>query len=150
MRDIVRDARKRLNDLSREAAVQFESSVVHNRVSVRVDENDSLRQLLDVTEQAYNLENNRNRPDAVRQAAFGAAEDLNDHVDRLVEDVVARECAATIEDARGDWFDAAEIGEEVVEDAFNEACAWLADHPDAAERNEIDVDETVWGEEVEA
>jgi len=149
MRDIVRTAEKRVSTLTSDAAEQFESPIVHNRVHVAVSDDDRLRQLLDVVERAYLIETNRDQPDDIQSTAFGAAEDLNDAVDQLVENAVLGECVAVIEDTRGDWFDGSEHhDDEDVVAAFDEACAWVVDHADVAERNGIDADEVVWNEEV--
>jgi hypothetical protein len=145
MRDITRAAEKRVRTLEEQAREQFESSILHNRVSVTVHEDDRLRETLDVVERAYELEERDDLPDELHLVPFGAAEDLNDHVDTLVDMAVARECAAVVEDARGDWFEDSDHHDIVdVRDAFDEACAWLVEHSDAAEAEGIDVD-MVWG-----
>lgn len=143
MRDITRAAEKRLSNLERGAAEQFESSIVHNRVWEALSEDDRLRHVLDVTERAYELDERDDLPEEMDMVAFGAAEDLNDHIDSLVEQAVARECAAILKDGRDDWFDDAAAGRASIRDAIDEAAKWLADHRDAAEREGIDVDE-VW------
>jgi len=145
MRDITPAAEKRVNAHEKTARKQFESSIIHNRVSRAVQEDDRLRHTLDVIERAYELDERDDLPKEMDTVAFSAAEDLNDHVDALVEMVVARECAAVIEDARTDWFQEGDVhGQFDVEDAYNEACEWLTGHHDAAEREGIDID-TIWG-----
>lgn len=145
MRDITRRAKKRLSALESTAAEQFESSIIHNRVHEVVREDDGLRHVLDVTELAYELEERDGLPDEMELVSFNAAEDLNGHVDALVERVVARECSALIEDACGGWFGEVDYIDEIdIRDASNEAYEWLAEHSDAAEAEGIDV-EMIWG-----
>lgn len=145
MRDITRHAKKRLSALESTAAEQFESSIVHNRVHDAIREDDRLRHVLDVTERAHELEERDDLLDEMELVPFDAAKNLNDHVDALVERVVARECAALIEDARGGWFGEVDYIDEIdIRDASNEAYAWLVEHPDAAEAGGIDV-EMIWG-----
>jgi len=135
MRDITRAAEKRLNNHAEAAATQFDSTIMHNRVFEALPQDDQLREYVDVTERAYRLEESTDLPDDVCRTAFSAAEGLNAHISRLVEDVVARECAAALTDM-DDWGDAWD--DEEIDAAEQEASAWLFEHDDARERNEID------------
>ena len=142
MREITRSAEKRVRALEARAGEQFASSILHNRVRRAVSEDDRLRETLDVVERAYRLHDRDDLPDEMEYVAFNAAEEINDHYGPLVDMAVARECAAVIEDARGDWFDDAD-DQAAVRDAFDEACAWLAEHRDAADAEGIEV-EQIW------
>ncbi|RLM81269.1 hypothetical protein DVK05_09740 [Halorubrum sp. Atlit-8R] len=148
MREITRSAEKRVRALEEAAREQFESSILHNRVSVAVHEDDRLRETLDVVERAYQLHDRADMPDEMEYVAFNAAEDINDHYGLLVDMAVARECATLIEDARGDWFDDAD-DQDAVDGAVAEASIWLAEHRDAAAAESIDVDEVVPNDEAD-
>ena len=139
MGDTLRATDDRVSDLESEAAEPFETTILENRVFEALGESDRLRQIIDVAERAYRLEEGDAYTDDIQQTAFGAAEDLNDHVDEVVDQEVARECATVIADARTDWFDDYET-DETVAAALAEARAWLAEHPVAARDAGIDVD----------
>jgi len=142
MRDITRAAEKYVSHLEADVRDAFESSIVHNRVSRAVQEDDRLRHTVDVVERAYELDERDDLPDEMDHVAFGAAEDLNDHLEMLVDMAVARECAAILTDACRDWFDESDIHDRVdVADAVDEAAMWLVENREAAEREGIDVDE---------
>lgn len=143
MRDLTPTARRRMTALKQDARNWFESPILHNRVSVTVHEDDRLRHVVDVTEQAYSLEEHSDLPDDVRRTAFGAAEDLNDEIDALVENAVLGELVSVLDDARDGWFDDLSDHHDAVDvrDAFDEASLWIAEHDAVAERNEIDVDD---------
>lgn len=146
MRNTIRATRKRMNRIESKAAGRFDATLLHNRVYEAIGEDSQIRQLVDVAERAYQLEeHDQGYTDEVRRAAFGAAEDLNDQIEEVVEARIASECAAVITDARDGWFDDHAEDEEI-EAAFHEACAWLAEHCDAADAADIDVDELVWDE----
>jgi hypothetical protein len=138
MRDTLRATDKRVSELKSEAAEPFETTIVENRVFEALGTSDRLRQLVDVAERAYRLEEDDAYTDDVQRTAFGAAEDLNDYVDEIVDREVACECAAVIDDADSDWFDDVD-DQAAVREAFDEACAWLADHRDAAEAEGIEI-----------
>lgn len=143
--DISRTA-KRMNRIKAKATNRFDASLLHYRVYEALGQASRVRQFVDVAERTYQLEeNDEDYTDDVRQAAFGAAEELNDKIEDVVEVQIAVECATLVKDVRTDWFDAPErpVNNEAVEAAFNEACAWLADHPGAAEAAGINVDEVV-------
>jgi hypothetical protein len=131
------DAEKRMQSLARDTADQFDATLLHNRVSEEVSgqwnkDNDLIR-LLDLAERAYHLSEDRRGDDDVVTATevFAAAEDLNDLVDRLVDERVAVACAAIVTEADG-WTDAWDEADIV--DAQIEAKEWLGDNLGAAER----------------
>lgn len=92
-RDICRPAETRLNERSTEEAKQFDSTILHNAVADRLREDDELRGLLHVTEEAYSLSDWTDYDD-VDNTAFSAA----DNLDRRVDDVVQRAVAAIVAD----------------------------------------------------
>jgi len=145
MRDTIPQTRKRLAKVEVEAAEQFDATILHNRVYEAVGQSDKLRQLVDVAERAYQLEEDEAYVRRVRRAAFGAAEDLNEQIDLVVDTVVAAECATVIKDARTDWFDD-HADDEEIEAAFHEACAWLTEHERAARDAGINTADVVWNE----
>ena len=145
MRDIIPAAQKRMNDIEAEAADGFESTILENRMYEAIGQSDEVRQLVDVAERAYALEEDKRYVRRARRAAFGAAEDLNEQIDLVVDAAIAAECATVIKDARTDWFDG-HADDEAVEAAFHEACAWLAQHERAARDAGIDVDGVIWNE----
>lgn len=137
---------KRMIRIKAEAANRFDASLLHYRVFDALGDAGRIRQLVDVTEKVYQLEENKvSYTDDVRQAAFSAAEELDDKIEDVVEAQIATECETFLKDVRADWFDVPErpMDDEAVKAAFDEACAWLTDHPDAAEAAGIDVDEIV-------
>ena len=139
MRDTLRATDKRVSELTSEAAEPFETTIVENRVFEALGTSDRLRQLIDVAERAYRLEEDDAYTDDIQRTAFGAAEDLNERVDDVVDREVARECATVIKDARTGWFDNHE-DEATVAAAVDEAQTWLANHAEAARHAGIDVD----------
>lgn len=62
-----------------------------------------------------------------------------------MEAQIAAECATFVKDVRTNWYHTSErpVDDESVMAAFDEACAWLANHPDAAEAVGINVNEVV-------
>lgn len=132
-----RDAEKRMQSLARDTADQFDATLLHNRVSEEVsgqwNKDNDLIQLLEVTERAYDLSERRRGDDDVVSATevFGAAEDLNDLVDRFVDERVAVACAEIVTEA-DEWTDAWD--EEDIVDAQIEAKQWLGDNLGAAEQ----------------
>jgi len=140
MSNYCRDAEQQMRSLASDEADQFDSTLLHNRVSEEVSgqwnrHNDLIR-LLDLTERAYDLSEDRREADDTVTASevFGAAEDLNDLVDRLVDERVAVACAAIVTEA-DDWTDAWDEDEIVA--AQIEAKQWLGDHLGAAERADV-------------
>lgn len=144
-RHTIRSTRKRMNELERQAADQFDSTILHNRVYEAIGQADEIRRFVDVTQRAYELQDDQRIADRVQKTAFGAAEDLNDEVNDIVQARIASECANVIEDARDGWFDDHAEDEEI-EAAFQEACTWLVKHRDVACDADLDVDALVWDE----
>ena len=136
MRDVTPAAKKRLNDLERAAAEQFDAHILHNAVADAVRDDDRLRQLVDVTERAYAIEENSDHQDGVHAAGFDAAEELNSTIDGAVDDVVADVCATVVDEA-DEWTD--HHDEADCHEAAAEAKAWLGDHLEAVERNKIEL-----------
>lgn len=133
---MTRDARKRLNAIARENADGFESTICHNVVYDSVqgqhEHAGDLEQLLTVCEDAYGLADRfYSRDDEVWSAAFGAAEDLNGHIDTLVEETIA-DTLATLLGEVDDWTDSWDEAE--IEAAKHEAREWLQEHHEVAER----------------
>jgi len=139
MSEFCRSAEKRMQTLAGEAADQFDTTLLHNRVHEQVSgqwnrENDLMR-VLDLAERAYDLSAERRMvDDGSGMAIFGAAEDLNDQVGRLVDEQVAIACAAVVAEG-DDWTDAWD--EEAIVEAQTEANGWLCAHLDAAERADV-------------
>ena len=145
MRDTIPATSKQMSDIESQAADQFEATILENRMYEAIGQSDEVRQLVDVAERAYALEEDKRYVRRARRAAFGAAEELNEQIDLVVNAAIATECEAVIEDARDGWFDDHAEDDEI-EAAFQEACAWLAEHETAARDADIDVDEFVWDE----
>lgn len=125
-------AEKRAKAYAREAAQQFDSSLVHNRVSETVDgqhnRDNHLIRLLDLAERAYQLSDDADIA-SLDSAAFDAAETLNDEVEDVVERLVAEACLV-VRDETDDWTDV--YDEDELDAAREEASEWLAAHPEAA------------------
>lgn len=136
MRDVTPAAKKRLKTLERAAAEQFDAHILHNAVADAVRDDDRLRQLVDVTERAYAIEENSDHQDEVRAAGFDAAEELNNTIDGAVDDVVAGVCA-TVGDEADEWTD--HHDEADCHEAAAGAKAWLGDHLEVVERNGIEL-----------
>jgi hypothetical protein len=130
-----RDARKRMSELASDAASEFETTMLHNRVYEGVqgqhDKNSDLARLLDLTERTYDLAADRDEQ-GDRLDIFGAAEDLNDKVGDVVDEQVAMACAEVHQEASDRSDD-----EEKIDEAQAEAWAWLVHHEDAAERADV-------------
>lgn len=110
-----------------------------------VQEDEAVRHAVDVCERAHEPNERNDLPEEMKLVPFGPAEDINDHVNTLVDMMVDCECASVLEDTHRDWFDESDHYDKVeVRDAFDEITSWLAKHHDAAEAAGIDVDD-VWG-----
>lgn len=124
-------ARRRIRNLTTDAADQFESTLLHHRVYEQVQgqhgKHNDLARLLDLAEGAYQLADDRDHDTDV----FGAAETLNDQVEDLVDEQIATACAVIVTEADA-WTDAWD--EETIAEAQIEAKQWLGDHLTAAER----------------
>lgn len=139
MREICRGARKRLSDYRKSAYEQFENHIIHNTVAEKVQEDEELRQLVDVVEQAHQINENKLQRDEVRSTAFGAAEDLNDHADELKNDAIAKACADVVQYA-SDWLEDGIYEREELQASVDEARQWLRDHDEVVDRLDLDVD----------
>jgi len=131
-------ADKRVRGLAREKAQEFDAALLHNRVSEQVrgshTTDDDLTRLVELAEGCYQFSADRGESvsdDDVASAAFGAAEKLNEQIDAVVEEQVARACATIVADAP-EWTDAWE--EEKIDAAVHEAREWLQLHEEAAKR----------------
>lgn len=129
---------KRIRQRARNEAEQFDATLLHNRVAEQVTGShtidDDLTRLVELTKSAYEFaEDDRDAygDDPVGDAAFDAAETLNDQVDAVVAEQVARACAVVATEAQ-DWTDAWDRNELVA--ARHEAIDWLQAHTEAAER----------------
>jgi len=137
MTDYSRAAQKRIDALATDAAEEFDSTILHNRVYEQVDgqhnRDNDLLQTLDLAERSYQLSDVVGEPH--EGVIFDAANELDSVVNPLVDELVAEACA-TIVDEADDWTDAwspEEIGK-----AKREASRWLFRHTDAAERADVD------------
>lgn len=129
---------RRTRDLAKTAAEPFDSTVLHNRVYEQVQGQhgeSQLRRLLDISEECYDLADEReratDRDDVVYRVAFDAAESLNGHIRALIDEEIATACAVIVRDAP-EWTDAWDDAE--LEAATYEAREWLQLHLEAAER----------------
>lgn len=129
---------KRLRAQAETAADQFDSTLLSNRVYEQVQGHhghSDLRQTIDLAEAAYDLADAREETfsleDGVGANVFDAAETLNDQVDRLVTEEIARACKVIVREADG-WTDAWDVSE--VNEATREAMQWLGEHTAVAER----------------
>jgi hypothetical protein len=136
-----RRAEKRAKAYAREAAQEFDSALVHNRVSETVDgqhtRDNHLLRLLDLAERAYQLSDDA-AVASLDSAAFDAAETLNAEVEDAVERLVAEACLV-VRDETDDWTDV--YDESDLSEARAEAREWLAAHPAAAEAAGADLAE---------
>jgi len=124
MRDLCRDAEKRLNQTAREQAKQFDAVILHNYVADHLREDDDLQRLVDLAERSYALANDTS-DDEIDTAAFSAAEDLNDAAEERVDDVVAGLVAELDDETLDEWRDT--WSDERIEAAREERDAFLAD-----------------------
>lgn len=131
MTDYHPKARKRRTELARDAASQFDETLLSNTVLETVqghrDDHDDLIRALDVAERAYDLAAERDHDDQ----QFDAAETVNATVGELVDEAIARACADVLCDGHA-WTDAWKP--EKIADAQREAIAWIDAHRDATER----------------
>ncbi|MEA5387136.1 hypothetical protein VB779_08745 [Haloarculaceae archaeon H-GB11] len=127
--------RKRVNTLARDAAEQFDSTLLSNRVSEQVsgdhETHSDLVSLVELAEECYTFSEPRDHRERVAMAAFEAAEALNDVVDDVVEEEVATACQVIIDEAP-EWTNAWDAEE--IDAAIEEARGWLAEHEAAADR----------------
>lgn len=128
-REIVPSARKRLSNITQEAAGQFGATLLHNRVFEQLPENDELRATIDVAERAYALAETRDDRDC---PAFEAAGLVNGTVNDVRDEAIAAVCREVLEDG-DEWTDV--WSQEDVGKAQYEAHQWLEAH---AERLEVE------------
>lgn len=125
-------ARRQLNELAHKHANAFDTTICHNYVYESVqdqhDHGPDLRRYVSVAEDVYELSADEDLDDR-RLDVFGAAEDINDHIDNVV-DVIAAALADLLEvvDDWDDVHDQDDIG------AVHEERNWLQGHSEAAER----------------
>jgi len=124
--------------MAREAADQFDSVLLSNRVNEQVggafDSEHDLTRVVALAEDCYDLSNVRGGvtgDDELAGAAFDAAEALNGQIDMVRNEDVARACATVVMES-DDWGDAWDADE--IEAAQSEAREWLENHPLTAER----------------
>ncbi|SEU01378.1 hypothetical protein [Natrinema hispanicum] len=135
--------RRRLSEIARERAAEFDSGICNNRVHESLqgqhDHGPDLERHINVIESVYELAYSYDDEDRSERKfdIFGAAEDINDHIDDVVDEVIAATLADLLEvvDGWGDVWDDDEIAA-----AKHEAREWLQEHSEAAERA------GVWGE----
>jgi len=134
-RNYSRSAEKRMRELADDASTAFESTVLHNRVHEQVagqhNRDNHLIRLLDLAERSYDLADEYETDRTVSSEVFAAAERLNDQVDALVNESIARACATIVTESQ-DWDDVHDP--EDLQEARYEARAWLQQHQTAAER----------------
>jgi len=127
-------ASKRSKTIASDTADEFDATLLHNRVYEHLQGqcggSDDLIRLLDLAERAYDLAADRDDVDG-RMDIFGAAEDLNDQVDAVVAEEVARACAVVLDEGN-DWTDVWDQAD--VDDAVFEARQWLQANHEAAKR----------------
>lgn len=124
---------RQLTQLASDAAEQFDAALLHNRVHEQVKgqhgDESALRATLEAAEQAYHIAERREEVGGGQ--AFAAAEMLNDTVDTLVDEQIARACAVIITEADG-WTDAWDAAD--IHAAQAEAREWVGTHLEIAEQ----------------
>lgn len=129
MQDICPAAQKRRRTLARETADEFESTILATRVHEQIDgqhsSHDDLAWILDLAEETYDFARLRGHDEKI----FEAAETLNDRVEAIRDEIVAKACAVILTD---DWTDV--YNEQEMKEARTEARQWLQANLDAAER----------------
>jgi hypothetical protein len=126
---------KRISQLASERAEEFDATLLSNRVHEQLsgahERNLDLRRVVELAEGCYDLWSDRDHDDDVGSAAFDAAEALNDEVDTVVAEEIAKACATIVTEAEG-WTDF--WADDEVADARREAATWLDVNIDAVER----------------
>lgn len=129
--------RKRVNTLASEAAGQFDAHILANRVNEQVsgdhDKDNDLLELVELAERSYDLSDARGgvTDGPVAKASFRAAETLNEQIETVKNEEIARACAVVSENA-DEWTDVHDPDD--VADAVRSARTWLSENRDAAER----------------
>jgi hypothetical protein len=150
MRELSPSAKRRLGQLEKEARNRFDSNIVRYEAGLSVEESDRLQHLLNVVENAYNLEERGSLEsttplrDEIERTAFSAATDLDDHVDALVDDIVAEACVDILDDPEPYTVNT-DLDE--VHAAIDEAARWLDQHPDVVDRNDLSIPEPSYPDE---
>lgn len=127
-------ARKRLNELAHKHANAFDTTICHDNVYEAVqghhDHGVDLERYVSVAEDVYELSADEDLEDR-RLDVFGAAEEINDHIDDVVDEVIAAALADLLE-VVDDWDDV--HNQDDIDAAKHEARDWLQGHSEAAER----------------
>ncbi|QLG47877.1 hypothetical protein [Natrinema halophilum] len=126
--------RKRLNELAHERASGFDATICHNHVYETVQghhaHGPNLERYVSVTEDVYELAAGEDLDDR-RLDVFGAAEEINDHIDDVVDEVIAAALAHLLE-VIDDWNDVHD--QDDIDAGIHEARDWLQDNHEAAKR----------------
>jgi hypothetical protein len=140
MRDLNPRADRRLSSIESDVRDRFEADITRHHVGLNVAESDRLQHLLNVTENAYQLQDRADSVasfnDEIQQAAFSAAENLDDCVDTVVDNLIAHLCFEIVDEA--DRFTDRNTTEEV-QAAVDEAHEWLTEHENVVERNDLEI-----------
>jgi len=102
MNDLHRSAQKRINEIARERAEQFDATILHNHIYEGVPQDERLRRYFDIAERSYSLADDIDG-ESYERAAFAAAEELNDAAEDLVDDVVAELVAELNDETLAEW-----------------------------------------------
>lgn len=136
-RDYHRNAQGMARSHADESADQFDTTIMHNLVHETVDgqhdRDNMLIRTLDLAYRAYDISDEA-ETGHLDSAAFAAAEELNDVVEDLVDEQIAKACADVILDGDA-WTDAWD--EEEIDAAKHEAREWIQQHEDAAARADV-------------
>jgi hypothetical protein len=128
MFDALRQSVQRRRKLADEQAEQFDSSILHNYVHETVCghnmRDDELLRAVDLAERANRLSDETD-VDELDQAAFDAAEAVNDPIDILVALRVLEACETLLEHADG-WSD--QFSEDEIAHAKQEARDWINEY----------------------
>jgi len=127
---------RQLRERAHTAAEQFDTTLLHNRVYDQVQGAHTtaphLRRVLELSEECYDLADERDHRGAVHDAAFGAGELLSAQLGALTDEAIAEACAVIVRDAP-EWDDDVWSDAEIA-GAVDEARAWLRTHEAAADR----------------
>jgi len=133
-REFHRRAETFCSELASEAAEQFDTTLLYNRVHETVDgQHNRDHDLLVALDLAYRARDLGQRTDseALDNATHSAARTLNGPVDALVDEAIARACRDALVEG-SDWTDAWDARD--VSEAQGEALDWVGDHPEACDR----------------
>jgi hypothetical protein len=146
MNDLCRSAQKRLNEIARQRAEQFDATILHNHIYESVPEHTRLRRYLDLAERSYDLASDVDG-ESYDRAAFAAAEELDSAAKDLVDEVVAELVAELDDETLAEWGDAwdseaiqaARAERDEFLDESNSHAAALAQQLREAEDGDVDV-----------